>query len=172
MYVLPCVQQLRVKAKTDAGPMSVARLPINQGRNRYRDVLPGMGRRRQGGGERRGEWGTLGDKRGDTKRVYYVCGGGKAVEQWCCCVWVSRLASACVCLVCAKSFGGVKRVFLAPPKCTDHCLPYSVSVAFHSQLPPPLPLHTTHSIHAYIICALNMHLYWVIPYLVSTIQLQ
>ena len=118
------MQQLRVKAKTDAGPMSVARLPINQGRNRYRDVLPGMGRRRQegrggggggkgggggGGGERRGEWGTLGDKRGDTKRVYYlyVCGGGKAVEQWCCCVWVSRLTSACACLVCAKSFVGV-----------------------------------------------------------------
>ena len=168
------MQQLRVKAKTDAGPMSVARLPINQGRNRYRDVLPGMGRRRQEGrrGEGRGKWGTLGDKRGDTKRVYYlyVCGGGKAVEQWCCCVWVSRLTSACACLVCAKSFVGVKRVFLAPPKCTDHCLPYSVSVAFPFTL-DSLP-HTTHCIHAYILCALNMHVYCVIPYLVSTIQLQ
>lgn len=32
-----------MKAKSEAGPMSVARLPINMGRNRYRDVLPGMG---------------------------------------------------------------------------------------------------------------------------------
>ena len=32
---------MRMKAKSNVGPMTVARLPINQGRNRYRDVLPG-----------------------------------------------------------------------------------------------------------------------------------
>lgn len=83
------MQQLRVKAKTDAGPMSVARLPINQGRNRYRDVLPGMGRRRQEGrgeeGRRRQEGrggegsgeesGAHWEIRGVTRREYitYMC---------------------------------------------------------------------------------------------------
>ena len=42
-----CMQRLRMKAKSEAGPMSVARLPINMGRNRYRDVLPGMGGKRR-----------------------------------------------------------------------------------------------------------------------------
>ena len=72
------MQQLRVKAKTDAGPMSVARLPINQGRNRYRDVLPGMGRRRQegrGGEGSREESGAHWEIRGVTRREYitYMC---------------------------------------------------------------------------------------------------
>ena len=32
-------QQLRAKSKSEMGSITVARLPINQGRNRYRDVL-------------------------------------------------------------------------------------------------------------------------------------
>ena len=33
-------QELRVKSKMDMGTVTVARLPINQAKNRYRDVLP------------------------------------------------------------------------------------------------------------------------------------
>lgn len=63
MSVLCVTQQLRVKAKNNAGPMTVARLPINQGRNRYRDVLPGMGWKR--GTERKVVWGGGGGGKGE-----------------------------------------------------------------------------------------------------------
>lgn len=87
--VVCVVQQLRMKAKSEVGPMSVARLPINQGRNRYRDVLPGMRR----------------------MRGRHVEVGGRGWQEYCC-VWASRLTCAYFCLVCAMyieregGFGG------------------------------------------------------------------